>query len=191
MKRAFKPGTMVYPVPAALISCGNSEEERNVFTASWVGTICTNPPMCYVSIRPERHSYAIIKKNMEFVINLTNEQLAKATDWCGVKSGRDFDKFKEMGLTAKETQVVKSYYIDESPLSIECKVVNIVELGSHHMFIANVVNVLADEKYIDPETDTFHLDQADLITYSHGHYYQLGDEIGRFGWSVQKKKKKK
>lgn len=189
MKRSFKPGTMIYPVPAALISCGSDENERNVFTASWVGTICTNPPMCYVSIRPERYSYNIIKKNMEFVINLTNEQLAKATDWCGVKSGKDYNKFKEMGLTPLPTQKIKSFYIDESPLSIECKVDRIIELGSHHMFIANVVNVLADEKYIDPTTDTFHLEQSKLISYSHGHYYQQGNEIGKFGWSVQKKKK--
>lgn len=181
---------MVYPVPAALISCGSNEEERNVFTASWVGTICTNPPMCYVSIRPERLSHTIIKKNREFVINLTNETLAKATDWCGVKSGRDFDKFKEMHITPKETEIIKSFYIDESPLCIECKVDNIVPLGSHDMFIAKVVNVLADEQYIDPVTDTFHLDKSKLIAYNHGHYYKLGDEIGRFGWSVQKKKKK-
>lgn len=182
---------MIYPVPAALISCGANEEEANVFTASWVGTACTNPPMCYVSIRPERHSYGIIKKNMEFVINLTNEDLAKAADWCGVKSGRDFNKFKEMRLTPQKTEEINSYYIEEAPLSIECKVANVIELGSHHMFIANVVNVLADEKYIDPQTDTFHLDQAKLIAYNHGHYYKLGEEIGKFGWSVQKKKKKK
>ncbi|MBR6106156.1 MAG: flavin reductase family protein [Paludibacteraceae bacterium] len=190
MKRRFKPGTMIYPVPAALISCGADETERNIFTASWVGTVCTNPPMCYVSIRPERHSYPIIKKNMEFVINLTNEELAKVADWCGVRSGKDYNKFKEMKLTPQKTIEINSYYIDESPLSIECKVTEIIELGSHHMFIANVMNVLADEKYIDPETDTFHLDQAKLIAYNHGHYYQLGGEIGKFGWSVQKKKKK-
>lgn len=181
---------MIYPVPAALISCGCNEDERNIFTASWVGTICTNPPMCYVSIRPQRHSYNIIKKNMEFVINLTNEYLAKATDWCGVKSGKDFNKFKEMNLTPMQTDVINSYYIEESPLSIECKVENIIKLGSHDMFIAKVVNVLADEKYIDPDTDTFHLDKAKLISYSHGHYYKLGEEIGKFGWSVQKKRKK-
>ena len=189
MKETFKPGTMIYPVPACLISCGSNLQELNVFTASWVGTICTNPPMCYVSIRPSRHSYGIVKKNREFVINLTNEHLAKATDWCGVRSGKDFDKFSEMHLTPLKTNVINSYCIEESPLSIECKVRNIVELGSHHMFIADVVNVLADSRYIDQETGAFRLDQAHLITYNHGHYYTLGHEIGKFGWSVQKKNK--
>ncbi|MCQ2233113.1 MAG: flavin reductase family protein [Paludibacteraceae bacterium] len=191
MKETFKPGTMIYPVPAALISCGKLDEDMNVFTASWVGTICTNPPMCYVSIRPERHSHGIIKSHGEFVINLTNENIAKATDWCGVKSGREFNKFKEMKLTPRKTSVIDSVYIEESPLSIECKVEQIIPLGSHDMFIARVVNVLAEKDYIDPATGTFHLDWAKLIAYNHGHYYKLGEEIGKFGWSVEKKKKKK
>ncbi|MCQ2218882.1 MAG: flavin reductase family protein [Paludibacteraceae bacterium] len=190
MKHTFKPGTMIYPVPAAMISCGKDESEYNIFTASWVGTICTNPPMCYVSIRPERHSYDIIKRNGSFVINLTNEELAKATDWCGVRSGRDFDKFKEMKLTPMKTEVIDSVLIEEAPLSIECRVKEIVELGSHHMFIADVVNVLADDKFMDKETGSFDLKAAKLIAYSHGGYFKLGDQIGKFGWSVQKKKRK-
>ncbi len=186
MKEQFKPGTMIYPVPAALISCGKDEEEYNVFTASWTGTICTDPPMCYVSIRPSRHSYKIIKRNGEFVINLTNESLARATDWCGVRSGRDFNKFKEMNLTPAPTQVIHSVIVEEAPLSIECKVEQIVPLGSHDMFIARVVNVLADRRFMDNETGAFKLSEAKLIAYNHGHYYKLGEMIGKFGWSVQK-----
>lgn len=191
MKEQFKPGTMIYPVPAAMISCGSCEEEYNIFTASWTGTVCTDPPMCYVSIRPSRHSYDIIKRNGEFVINLTNEALARATDWCGVKSGREFNKFKEMKLTPVQTQVINSVIIAESPLSIECKVEQIIPLGSHDMFLARVVNVQADRRYLDPETGAFKLSDAKLIAYNHGHYYKLGELIGKFGWSVQKKGKKK
>lgn len=185
----WKPGTLIYPLPAVLISCGNSPEEHNIITISWVGTICTNPPMCYISVRPERHSYEIIKKTGEFVINLTNEDMAFATDWCGVKSGSDFNKFSEMKLTASRAEKVNSPIIKESPLCIECKVKEVIPLGSHHMFIAEVVNVQADKKFIDPKTDTFKLSEAKLIAYSHGHYYKLGEEIGKFGWTVQKKKK--
>lgn len=174
-----------------MISCGKTEDEYNIFTASWVGTICTNPPMCYVSIRPQRHSYGIIKKNMEFVINLTNEDLAKATDWCGVRSGKQYNKFKELNLTPVKTDVIDSVYIEQSPLSIECKVREIKPLGSHDMFIADVVNVLADKKYIDENTGTFYLSDANLISYSHGQYYKLGEQIGKFGWSVEKNNKKK
>ena len=185
---SWKPGTLIYPVPAVLISCGSTPEEYNLLTISWVGTICTNPPMCYISVRPERHSYDIIKKNMEFVINLTNEDMAFATDWCGVKSGKEYNKFEEMNLHPIQGQLVKAPIVKESPLCIECKVKEIVKLGSHDMFIAEVVNVQADSKYIHPETDTFNLAEAKLIAYSHGHYFKLGEEIGKFGWSVQKKK---
>ncbi|MBO4805258.1 MAG: flavin reductase family protein [Paludibacteraceae bacterium] len=191
MKHTFKPGTLIYPVPAALISCGKEESEYNIFTASWVGTICTNPPMCYVSIRPERYSYDIIKRNGTFVINLTNEELARATDWCGVRSGRDYNKFKEMKLTPMKTEVIDSILIEEAPLSIECKVKEIIELGSHHMFIADVVNILADDRFLNKETGSFDLKAARLITYSHGGYFKLGEQIGKFGWSVQKKKSKR
>lgn len=185
---SWKPGTLIYPLPAVLISCGSSHEDYNLLTISWVGTICTNPPMCYISVRPERHSYNIIKETGEFVINLTNEDMAYATDWCGVKSGKDFNKFEEMKLTPVKGELVNAPIVKESPLCIECRVKEIIPLGSHDMFIAEVVNVQADTKYIDPETDTFNLGAAKLIAYSHGHYYKLGEEIGKFGWTVKKKK---
>lgn len=186
---SWKPGTMIYPLPAALISCGNSPENYNLITVSWLGTICSNPPMCYISVRPERHSYKLIKESGEFVINLTNEEMAYATDWCGVKSGKDFNKFSEMRLTPVKGMKVNAPIVNQSPLCIECRVKEIIPLGSHDMFIAEVLNVQADEKYIDTETDKFNLSDAKLIAYSHGHYYKLGEEIGKFGWTVQKRKK--
>ena len=179
---------MIYPLPAILVSCGANEQEYNVMTASWVGTICSDPAMCYVSIRPERRSYDIIKRTGKFVLNLTNEAMAFATDWCGVRSGKDYNKFAEMRLTPQRGEKVAAPIVVEAPLSIECRVKQILPLGSHDMFIAEVLNVQADEQFIDPETGAFKLDEAKLITYSHGHYYKLGDEIGRFGWSVRKKK---
>ena len=185
---SWKPGTLIYPLPAVLISCGSTPEEYNLLTISWVGTICTNPPMCYISVRPERHSYEIIKRNMEFVINLTNEDMAFATDWCGVRSGKDYNKFAEMKLTPAKSEFVKAPIVKESPLSIECRVKEIVKLGSHDMFIAEVMNVQADNRYINPETGEFKLSEAKLIAYSHGQYFKLGKEIGKFGWSVKKKK---
>lgn len=187
MKQDWKPGTMIYPLPAAMISCGSHPQEYNIFTASWVGTICTNPPMCYVSIRPERHSHGIVKRNMEFVINITTEELARVTDWCGVKSGREFNKFEETGLTAGTSSIVQAPYIEESPLCIECRVREILSLGSHDMFIADVVNVKADEQFIDPDTNKFRLEDAKPLAYSHGQYYGLGEHLGHFGWSVRKK----
>ena len=190
MKQDWKPGTMIYPLPAVLVSCGATPEEYNLITISWTGKICTNPPMCYISVRPERHTYDIIKKNMEFVINLTNKKMAFATDWCGVKSGKDFDKFKEMKLTPGKAAVVNCPIIEESPLCIECKVVEIKKLGSHDMFIAEVVNVKADEEFIDANTNAFSLINANPLVYIHGNYYESGKHIGRFGWSVMKKKKK-
>jgi flavin reductase (DIM6/NTAB) family NADH-FMN oxidoreductase RutF len=189
MKQSWKPGTMIYPLPAVLVSCGESEQEYNLFTVAWTGTVCTNPPMCYISVRPERHSYDIIKRTGEFVINLTTASLARATDWCGVRSGRDYDKFSEMGLTAEPAAVVSAPVVGESPVSIECRVRQVVELGSHDMFLADVVNVLVDEQYINPETGKLELDRAEIITYSHGEYFRLGEMIGHFGWSVRKKKK--
>lgn len=188
MKQSWKPGTMVYPVPAVMVTCGNAPSEYNIITVSWVGTICTNPAMCYISIRPERHSYPIIRKNMEFVINLTTRNMAYATDWCGVNSGKDYNKFEEMKLTPGKSTIVKAPVIEESPLCIECRVKEILSLGSHDMFIANVVNVQADEQYIDPATGAFHLEKASLLAYSHGKYYELGELVGKFGWSVKKKK---
>ena len=180
MKQSWKPGTTIYPLPAVLVSCGNTPEEYNLITVSWVGTLCTNPPMCYISVRPERYSYEILRKNMEFVINLTTVQMAKVTDWCGVSSGKNYNKFEKTGLTPKTAQIVKAPYVEESPLCIECKVREIISLGSHDMFISDVVNILADDKYIDPETGAFDMQKADLLVYSHGHYYEIGKEIDRY-----------
>ena len=180
---------MIYPLPAVLVSCGSELSEYNVLTVAWVGTLCTNPPMCYISVRPERYSYPIIQKNMEFVINLTTKDMAYATDWCGVRSGKDYNKFEEMKLTPGKAEVVKAPIIEESPVSIECRVKEIIPLGSHHVFIADVVNVQADEAYIDPATGRFCLERADPIVYSHGEYFALGEALGHFGWSVRKKKK--
>jgi flavin reductase (DIM6/NTAB) family NADH-FMN oxidoreductase RutF len=190
MKQNWKPGTMIYPLPAVMVSCGSTPEEYNIITISWVGTICSNPPMCYISVRPERHSYNILRKNMEFVINLTTEELARQTDWCGVRSGKGYNKFAEMKLTPGKAEVVSAPIIEESPLCIECRVKEIISLGSHDMFIADVLNVQADEAFICPETDKFDLEKARLLVYSHGNYYGLGTEIGKFGWSVQKKSSK-
>lgn len=191
MKQDWKPGTMIYPLPAALISCGSNPEEQNIFTVSWLGTICSDPPMCYISVRPSRYSYEIIKRNGEFVINLTTEDLARATDWCGVRSGKDYNKFKEMKLTAGKATIVNAPVIEESPICIECRVKEIIPLGSHDMFISEVVNVKADEQYLHPETGRFDMQKAKLLAYSHGYYYGLGKQIGKFGWTVEKKKKKK
>ncbi len=190
-KVSFKPGTMIYPLPAVMVSCGETPEEYNILTIGWVGTICSEPPMCYISVRKSRHSYEIISRTKSFVINLTTKELATATDWCGVKSGRDFDKFKEMKLTPIKASVVNAPMIMESPLNIECEVVEIKELGSHDMFIAKVVNINADEKLINPKTNSFELEKANLLAYSHGKYYTIGEKLGFFGYSVQKKKKKK
>lgn len=184
-KTDWKPGTMIYPLPALLVSCGDSPDNYNVFTVAWAGTICTNPAMCYISIRPERHSHALISSTMEFVINLTTEQLARATDWCGVRSGRDYNKFEEMHLTPGRATCVKAPIVMESPLSIECRVKEIIRLGSHDMFIAEVLNVQADERFLDVD-GKWHLEQSNPLVYLHGAYYGLGELIGRFGWSVKK-----
>ena len=190
MKHSWKPGTMIYPLPAVLVGVGESEQEYNLFTVAWTGTVCTNPPMCYISVRPERHSYEILKRTGEFVINLTTARLARATDWCGVRSGRDYDKFAEMGLTPEAAAVVKAPVVAESPVAIECKVRQVIPLGSHDMFLADVVNVLVDEEYIDPESGRLDLQRAEPITYCHGEYFSLGEVIGHFGWSVRKKPRK-
>ena len=186
-KEIWRPGNMIYPLPAIMVSCGATPDEYNVFTASWVGTICSDPAMCFVSIRQSRHSHEIIKRNMAFTLNLTNEDLARATDWCGVRSGRDYNKFTEMNLTPAKGIKVDAPYINEAPVSIECRVKQIVHLGSHDMFIADVMNVLADKRFIDPQTGEFDLKKANLIAYSHGEYFKLGEKIGNFGWSVKKK----
>ena len=191
MKQNFKPGTMIYPLPAVLVSCGASPEEYNLVTVAWTGTLCTDPPMCYISLRRERHSYDIIKRCGEFVINLTTEAMACATDWCGVRSGRDYDKFRETGLTPERASVVAAPAVAESPVSIECRVREIVPLGSHDMFVAEVVNVLVDEQYMNPQTGKFELERAGLIAYSHGEYFSLGKMLGHFGWSVRKPRSRK
>jgi flavin reductase (DIM6/NTAB) family NADH-FMN oxidoreductase RutF len=189
-KQNWKPGNMVYPLPAALISCGDIDGKMNLLTISWLGTLCSDPPMCYISVRPERYSHELIKQSGEFVINLTTLGIAKVTDWCGVKSGRNYNKFKECGLTPAAATIVKCPIVAEAPISIECKVKEIKSLGSHDMFIADVVNIIADDRYIDPETGAFGLAASGLIAYSHGTYYSLGKRIGKFGWSVTKNKTK-
>lgn len=190
MKQDWKSGTLIYPLPAVLVSCGSCESEYNIITVAWTGTICTNPPMCYISVRKERHSHAIIKKNMEFVINLTTKDTAYATDWCGVRSGKTYNKFEEMKLTPGKCTIVNAPLIEESPLCIECRVKEIVSLGSHDMFIADVVNIRAEADHINKETGKLELAEANPLVYVHGNYFELGDKIGKFGWSVEKKKVK-
>lgn len=180
---------MVYPLPAALVSCGSGIDDSNLLTVAWTGTVCSDPAMLYISVRPERYSYDIIRKNMEFTLNLTTEALAAATDRCGVTSGRDRNKWTENNLTPRQGIKVSCPYIEESPLSIECRVRSIIPLGSHSMFLAEVVNVLADDRYINPETDAFDLLSSGLMAYAHGGYYSLGQKLGKFGFSVEKKKK--
>ena len=186
-KVQWKAGTFIYPIPAVMVSCGNMEKS-NIITVAWTGILNTNPAMCYISVRPERYSHDIIKESGEFAINLTTQKLAYITDWCGVKSGKDVDKFQEMHLTKEKANFIKAPLIKESPVSIECKVKQIVPLGSHDMFVAEVLSIDADEKYID-EKGAFDISKCDLIAYANGGYYPLGNKIGKFGFSVQKKKK--
>lgn len=187
-KITWKPGTLLAPVPPALISCG-TVEKPNVMTAAWTGIIASDPAMTYVSIRPSRYSHQIIKDSKEFVINLPNLPLAFATDWCGVKSGKDVDKFKEMNLTASPCSQVKAPQIEEAPVSLECKVKSITNYGTHDMFLAEIVAVNVDDKYID-EAGKLWLEKAGLLAYVHGFYYTLGRKLGKFGFSVEKKPKK-
>lgn len=189
-KQKWKPGNMVYPLPAVLVSCGDKEGHVNLMTAAWTGTVCSEPPMVYVSIRKERHSHHMIKETGEYVINLTTEKLAEATDFCGVRSGRDMDKFKEMKLTPVKGGLQYAPMVEESPVSIECRVTNVMELGSHDMFIAEVAAVYVDEQYMDAK-GTFHLEKAEPLVYSHGQYYGLGKHLGGFGYTVRKKPVKK
>ncbi len=186
-KVIWKPGTFIYPIPAVMVTCGTIEKS-NIITVAWTGILNTNPAMCYISVRPERYSHDIIKEKGEFVINLTTKQLAYATDWCGVKSGKNVDKFKEMKLTKEKANFVKAPLIKESPVSVECKVKEIVPLGSHDMFVAEVLSIDVDEKYID-EKGAFDISKCDLIAYANGGYYSLNKKMGKFGYSVQKKKK--
>lgn len=178
---------MVYPAPAALVTCGSAPEDWNMLTIAWTGTICTDPAMLYISVRPERYSYPLLLKNMEFTLNLTTEDMARATDWAGVRSGKDYNKWKETGLTPLPGDMVKSPTILESPLSIECRVKEVMHLGSHDMLIADVLCVRADDRYMDEATGAFSFKKAGLMAYVHGGYYALGDLIGTFGFSVKKK----
>ncbi len=187
-KTLWKPGNFVNPVPAVLVTSGDMKNS-NIMTVAWTGTICSDPAMTYISVRPNRYSYKLIKESGEFVINLTTRDLTFATDWCGVKSGKDIDKFKEMHLTKQKANFVKCPLIAESPVSIECKVVEIKELGSHDMFIAEVLGINASNEYID-EKGAFDISKCDLIAYANGGYYTLDKKIGKFGYSVEKKKKK-
>ena len=187
-KLHWKAGTMIYPVPAVLVSCGNALTGFNIITIAWTGTLCTTPPMCYISVRPERFSYGLIKKTGEYVINLTTRKLAYATDWCGVQSGRDVDKFKAMALTPGKAQIVQAPLITESPLNIECRVRDIVPLGSHDMFISEVLAINAEASLVHPRTGAFQFSHADPICYAHGRYFALGRLLGTFGYSVRKKK---
>ena len=189
-KQYWNAGNMLYPIPAVMISCGKKDEKPNIITVAWAGTVCSSPAMVSISIRPERYSHDIIKETGEFVINLTTRKLLRACDYCGVKSGRDVDKFKEMKLTPLKSQKIEAPGIEESPVNIECKVTEIKPLGSHDMFIAEVVGVSIDEEYLD-EKGKFHLNDTGLITYSHGEYFTLGEKVGSFGYSVRKKDKKR
>ena len=188
-KEIWQPGNMLYPIPAVMVSCQRPGEKPNIITVAWAGNICSSPAMLSISVRKERYSYDIIKETGEFVVNLTNEKLTKATDWCGVRSGRDYDKFKEMNLTPQESAKISAPGIAESPVNIECKVKSVIELGSHDLFIAEVMCVTVDDKYLD-EKNRFDMKKAKLVAYSHGEYFSLGEKLGKFGYSVAKPKSK-
>lgn len=185
-KQSWKPGNMLYPLPVVMVSCNRKGEKPNIVTVAWTGTICSDPAMVSISVRPERYSHDIIEETGEFVINLVTKDLTYATDYCGVRSGRDVDKFKELNLTPLPSKMIDAVGIEESPVNIECKVVEVKKLGSHDMFIAEVVNVTVDDRYMD-ENNKFNLNDSDLVAYSHGEYFTLGEKIGTFGYSVRKK----
>lgn len=186
----FKPGNMLYPVPVVMVSCAGENGRPNIITVAWAGTVCSSPAMLSIAVRKERYSHALISSSREFVVNLVTKDLTFAADYCGVKSGRDTDKFKEMNLTPLKSQKVSAPGIAESPVNIECRVTDVQELGSHDLFIAEVLNVTADDKYMD-DKNAFHLNSAGLVAYSHGEYFELGKKIGKFGYSVKKKKSSK
>lgn len=189
-KQTWKPGNMLYPLPAVLISVADKAGRQNLFTVAWTGTVCSDPPMVSISVRPERYSYHMIEETGEFVINLTTEQLAYATDYCGVKSGRDVDKWRELKLTQMKGDHVRAAMIQESPVNLECRVTQKLALGTHHMFIAEVLAVHVDERYLD-KAGRFHLNDSRPLVYSHGRYLSVGKELGTFGYSVKKRKGKK
>lgn len=190
MKQSWKPGNMLYPVPAVMVSCADNEGRSDIITIAWTGTVCTNPPMLYISVRPERYSYDIIKKSGEFVVNLTTKELTKAVDYCGTKSAREVNKWEKMNLTAIPSEFVKAPLIKESPVNISCKVEQIIRLGSHDMFLASVQGVQVDEELLDAK-NRLNLEKAGLIAYSHGQYFELGKILGKFGYSIARKKKKR
>lgn len=187
-KQVWKPGNMLYPVPAVMVTVQDGEGKSNIITIAWTGTVCTNPPMLYISVRPERYSYHMLEETGEFVVNMTTKKLAKAADYCGVRSGRDVDKWKETGLTPEKAQAVSVPLIAESPVNIECRVKEVLELGSHHMFLAEVLAVDVDESLLDMG-GRLALEKAEPVVYSHGEYYGLSELMGTFGWSVRKKKR--
>jgi flavin reductase (DIM6/NTAB) family NADH-FMN oxidoreductase RutF len=189
-KLLWKPGTMIYPVPAVLVSCGKYGGVQNVLTIAWTGIVCTEPAMCSISIRPGRFSFELIRKSGEFAVNLTTAAMARIVDWCGVKSGREFDKFAEMKLSAMPAKFIAAPLIAESPVNLECRVREVRELGSHHLFIAEILAVHADPGYFNARTGFFDLAASEPLCYCHGHYYGMGRHIGKFGFSVQKKRKK-
>ena len=185
-KIQWKPGTIEYPLPAVMVSVGDMENS-NIITVAWTGVVCSDPAMMYISVRQSRHSYNIIKKTGEFVINLTTENLTFTTDWCGVKSGKDVDKFETMHLTKQKANIVECPMIAESPISIECEVVEEKDLGSHTMFIGKVLCVNVAEEYMDAK-GAFDISKCNLMAYANGGYYALGKKLGTFGFSVRKKK---
>lgn len=187
-KRTLRGGNMLNPTPVVMVSCGSTLDEYNIITIAWTGTVSSDPPMCSISIRPERHSYGIIKQSGEFVINLVDKRLTPYADWCGVRSGKKYNKFVETGLTPVKASKVNAPMIEEAPVNLECKVTQIIPLGSHDMFLAEVVAVHVNEKLFSSKTDAIDLKRADLVTYSHGHYYTLGEVLGKFGFSVEKKR---
>ena len=187
-KQVWKPGNMLYPVPAVMVTVQDGEGKSNIITIAWTGTVCTNPPMLYISVRPERYSYHMLEETGEFVVNMTTKKLEKAADYCGVRSGRDVDKWKETGLTPEKAQAVSVPLIAESPVNIECRVKEVLELGSHHMFLAEVLAVDVDESLLDMG-GRLALEKAEPVVYSHGEYYGLSELMGTFGWSVRKKKR--
>lgn len=189
MKENWKPGTVIYPLPALLVTCGATPQEWNMLTVAWTGTVCTNPPMCYISVRPERHSYPLLMHTGEFTLNLTTESMVRAVDWAGVRSGADYDKWQQTGLTPIAGVAVSSPTIEESPLAIECRIKEVLHLGSHDMMIADVLNVRADTRWLDKDTGVFDLAASRPVAYLHGKYFGLGELLGSFGFSVKKKKR--
>ncbi len=186
-KRILRGGNMLNPTPVVMVSCGSTLDEYNIITIAWTGTVNSDPPMCSISVRPNRHSYPILKRTGAFVINLVDKELTPIADWCGVRSGKKFNKFFETGLTPIRATKVNAPMIEEAPVNLECKVTQVIPLGTHDLFLAEIVAVHVNEKLFSAKTDAIDLQRAKLVTYSHGHYYALGEKLGKFGFSVEKK----